>query len=76
MIWAPLRHNGHGFPTSGLQVVIVIGVEHSVLTAGDLNEDSMKCHLSVVARLGHYAHGLVLHRMGWSFDEWAGVTAI
>ena len=58
-----------GFPTASSQEVHVIRVEHPVLTAGDMNEDSMRCHISVVARLGRYAHGLVANRMSWGFGE-------
>ena len=50
-----------GFPTAGSEEVHVIRVEHAVLAAGDMNENSMRCHISVVARLGRYAHGLVVH---------------
>jgi len=57
------------FPTHGPEVVNVVRVEHAMLTAGDMNEDSMRCHTSVVARLGRYAHGLVASRMGWCFGE-------
>ena len=37
------------FPAAGSQKVHVMRVEHAVLTAGDMNEDSMWCHISVVA---------------------------
>ena len=62
-------HADFGFPTACSQEVHIIRVEHAVLTAGDMNEDAMRCHISVVARLGRYAHGLVVHRMGWCFGE-------
>ena len=55
-----------GFPTAGSQKVHIVRVEHPVLTSGDMNENSMRCHTSCVARLGRYAHGLAANRMGWS----------
>ena len=66
----------NGFPTAGSQEVLVIRVEHAVLTTGDVNEDLMRCHISFVARPGHGAHGLVVYRMVWSCGVWAGDSAI
>ena len=62
-------------PIVGSQEVPVVWDEHAVLTTGDVDEDSMWRRTEFVARLGHYAHGLVIHRMGWCFGVWAGVTA-
>ena len=67
--WRARTQTDFGFPTPGPQELHVIRVEHPVLTAGDMNEDSMRCHTSVVVRLGHHAHGLVVHRMVWSSGE-------
>jgi hypothetical protein len=58
-----------GFPAPGSQEVHNIRVEHAVLTAGDVNEDSVWRHTKFVARLGFYAHGLAVGRMGWSSGE-------
>jgi hypothetical protein len=58
-----------GFPSGGLQVVDVIRVDHAVLSAGDVYQDSMGCHTDFVARLGRYTHWLVIHRMGWCSGE-------
>ena len=55
-----------GFPTTGSQVVHGIRIEHAMLSAGSVNENSVRHDNGVVARLGHHAHGLVVHRMGWS----------
>jgi len=72
---------GRGLPkgrlvASGSQTELYVDrLEHAVLTAGDVDEDSMWRRTEFVARLGHYAHGLVIHRMGWCFGVWAGVTA-
>jgi hypothetical protein len=38
-----------------------------VLAARYMNENSMRRHNNVVARLGYLAHGLAVRRMGWSF---------
>ena len=54
------------FPSSCVEEVHVVRVEHAVLAARDVNQDSMRSHISFVARLGRSAHGLVVHRMGWS----------
>jgi len=69
---------GRGLPknrllASGSQTGLhVVRVEHTVLSAGDMNEDSMTCHTRVLARLGRHAHGLVARRMNWLFGEQAG----
>ena len=44
-----------------------------MLTAENVNEDSVRRHASFVSRLGHEAHTLAEYRMVWSFGEWAGV---
>ena len=62
-----------GFPTPGSQVVDVIRVEHEVLTAGDVNADSMRNHTGFVARPGHQAHRLAVHRTGWSGGVRTGI---
>lgn len=63
--WCARTQTDFSFPTTGSQVVHVIRVEHAVLTARDVNQDSIEGHDVVVARLGRYAHGLVAHRMSW-----------
>jgi len=64
------------FPTSGSQEIHVVRVQYAVLGPRNVNEDSIRDHNGVVARLGHYAYGLVVHRMSWSSGEWAGIPGL
>ena len=65
-----------GLPSPGSKEVHVVRVEHPVLVAGDMNEDSMRCHISVVARLGSGAYWMVAHSMNWLFGERAGFLTL
>jgi hypothetical protein len=50
-------------------VVHILGVEHAMLTPGDVNDDTTDRHTDFVTRPGHFAHQLVKQRTGWCFCE-------
>ena len=59
--------NGFRFFPPLTRTKYVIRVKYAMFTSGDLDEDSVGCHAEVSARIGVWAHGLVVYRMGWLF---------
>ena len=62
----PRAQPNFGFPTPGSEAVHIIRIEHAVLAARHMNENSVWRHTKFVARLGYHAHGLAVGRMSWS----------
>jgi len=63
------------FPSPGSEVVHIPRIEHAVLAAGGVQQDSIRCHGDFLARLGHQAHGLAADRMSWLGGAWTGTGA-
>jgi len=54
-----------GLPASGFEGKNVTRVKNAVLIPRDVDEDSMRCHTTFVARVGCHEHRMVVFHMGW-----------